>query len=100
MLLTRKKEMYGARAARPVPARNEIIQGGIHENDLNTKQVGGGHSDGAEFARIGARCPALRRARGGAGKWGALSGTVIVMGSYCYGDPLTATYIGGESVTW
>ena len=31
---------------------------------------------------------------------GALSGTVIVMGSYCYGDPLTATYIGGESVTW
>ena len=22
------------------------------------------------------------------------------MGSYCYGDPLTATYIGGESVTW
>lgn len=22
------------------------------------------------------------------------------MGSYCYGDPLTATYSGGESVTW
>ena len=100
MLLARKKEMYGARAAQPVPARNEIIQGGIHENDLNTKQVGGGHSDGAEFARIGARRYALRRARGGAGKWGALSGTVIVMGTYCYGEPLTATYFGSESVTW
>ena len=40
--------------------------------------------------------PAAAQASGGE----PLSGTVIVMGSYCYGDPLTATYIGGESVTW
>ena len=39
--------------------------------------------------------PAAAQASGG-----PLSGTVSVMGSYCYGDPLTATYIGGESVTW
>ena len=31
---------------------------------------------------------------------GALSGNVIVMGTYCYGEPLTATYFGGEAVTW
>lgn len=39
--------------------------------------------------------PAAAQASGG-----PLSGTVIVMGTYYYGDPLTATYIGGESVTW
>ena len=39
--------------------------------------------------------PAAAQASGG-----PLSGTVIVMGTYYYGEPLTAIYSGGESVTW